>query len=95
MNEEPTNSPRPKQDATFEGFNLDKRDRGIYDKFRVERTDGRSEPGEKHDGCRYFVLDVDHDPHAPAALLAYAESCRGDGHEALADDLETLVGDRS
>ena len=29
--------------------------RGLYDKFIVTRTDGTSEPGKKHDGCRYFV----------------------------------------
>jgi len=52
------------------------RTRGIYDKFRVERTDGQSAPGEKHDGCRYFVLDVDHDIFAAAALDAYARACR-------------------
>ena len=50
-------------------------ERGIYDKFRVARTDGRSEPGEDHDGCQYFVLDLTHDPHAVPAMIAYAESC--------------------
>jgi hypothetical protein len=48
---------------------------GLYQKFNVERTDGRSAPGEKHDGCEYFVLDITHDPHAILALKAYAESC--------------------
>lgn len=50
----------------------------IYEKFRVERTDGRSAPGEKHDGCQYFVLDVTHDPFALHALRAYADACYAD-----------------
>lgn len=58
---------------------------GVYEKYRVERTDGRSEPGEKHHGCRYFVLDLDHDPHAAAALRAYAESCQEDYPELASD----------
>ena len=52
--------------------------RGLYNKFVVQRTDGKSEPGQKHDECEYFVLDVTHDPHAKAALLAYAESCKAE-----------------
>ena len=50
--------------------------KGIYNNFRIERTDGKSAPGEKHDGCEYFVLDLDHDPYAAAALEAYAVACR-------------------
>ncbi len=49
--------------------------RGLYSKFQVRRTDGSSENGGKHDGCTYFVLDLEHDAHAPAALRAYASSC--------------------
>lgn len=51
---------------------------GLYQKFNVSRTDGSSAAGEKHDGCEYFVLDVTHDPFAKAALLAYAEACKGE-----------------
>ena len=50
--------------------------RGLYNKFDVTRSDGTSSIGGKHYGCRYFVLDVDHDPHTDAALRAYAESCK-------------------
>ena len=32
-------------------------------------------PGEKHCGCKYFVLDLTHDKHAIAAIRAYADSC--------------------
>lgn len=49
--------------------------KGLYDKFRVERTDGANQPGRKHHGCQYFPLDLTHDPHAVPAILAYALSC--------------------
>lgn len=64
------------------------KNRGLYGKFKVERTDGQSEPGEKHDGCRYFVLDMTHDPGSIPALRAYAAWARGAGYGKLADDLE-------
>lgn len=47
---------------------------GLFRKFDVKRTDGSDGPGGKHEGCEYFVLDVNHDPHARAALAAYAKS---------------------
>lgn len=50
--------------------------RGLYHKFNIERTDGKSRPGEKHDGCDYFVLDLDHDEFAYVALQAYANACK-------------------
>lgn len=65
-------------------------DQGVYEKFTVTRNDGRSAPGEKHDGCRYFVLDLDHDPHARSSLRAYAESCR-DTYPGLSAELLALV----
>lgn len=49
---------------------------GVFRKFVVRRVDGSDEPGGKHHGCEYFVLDTDHDPHAKAALAAYAQSCQ-------------------
>lgn len=60
--------------------------RGVYEKFYIERTDGKSDPGEKHDACEYFVLDLDHDKHAVAALEAYAASCEAE-YPLLAKDL--------
>ena len=33
------------------------KNKGLYQKYRVERTDGSSAPGCKHEKCRYFVLD--------------------------------------
>lgn len=65
---------------------LDKRKKGLYAKFRVERTDGKSEPGEKHDGCKYLVLDMSCDPHAIPAAMAYAKSC-ADDYPLLARDV--------
>lgn len=60
--------------------------RGLIRKFDVSRVDGRDEPGEKHHGCRYFVLDLDHDEYAGPALRAYAHACRH-AYPALALDL--------
>lgn len=70
--------------------NVDHKDahRGLYGKFNVSRADERDEPGEKHEGCEYFVLDLDHDPHALPALEAYEKSCRA-AFPRLADDLQT------
>lgn len=65
--------------------------KGLIGKFTVIRNDGQSEAGQKHHGCRYFVLDLDHDDHAKPALAAYAKSARQDGYTALADDLDKIV----
>lgn len=70
------------------------RTRGLYGKFRVRRTDGRDGPGQKHDGCDYFVLDLTHDPHAMSAIRAYAAACRGD-YPLLAADLVQKCGGRT
>ncbi len=64
--------------------------RGMYDKFKVFRTDGSSAPDGKHHGCHYFVLDVTHDPHAIPALLAYADSCEAE-YPQLAIDIRVMA----
>lgn len=64
--------------------------RGLYQKYRVERTDGRDQPGEEHDGCQCFTLDLDHDPYAIDALIAYASACEV-RFPALARDLWRIV----
>lgn len=64
--------------------------RGIYQKFIVTRTDGKSAPGEKHADCEYFVLDIHHDKHAKAALLAYAKSCKSE-YPLLAHDVRAMA----
>ena len=61
-------------------------EQGLFRKFVVHRVDGSDAPGGKHHGCRYFVLDVDHDPHAVEALAAYANACEAT-HPELAKDL--------
>lgn len=66
------------------------RNRGLYRKFKVIRTDGQSAIGEKHEHCRYFVLDLDHDQFAPDALKAYAEKCRKEFPK-LANDIDRLL----
>ena len=63
-------------------------EQGLYQKFSVERTDGSSAPGGKHHGCRHFVLDVDHDPAAKAALTAYAAAV-APTHPKLARDIRS------
>ncbi len=63
------------------------KDRGLYNKFQnIERTDGRSEPGEKHHGCEYFVLDL------IPAIQAYANSCRADYPKLAVDILRRAGG---
>jgi len=52
--------------------------RGIYEKYKVKRTDGNSAPGKKHFGCSYFVLDLTHDPFSLSAIEAYAEACKNE-----------------
>lgn len=59
----------------------------------VNRTDGRSNLGDKHHGCRYFVLDVDwNNPATTAALKAYATECEST-YPCLASDLNEIAED--
>jgi hypothetical protein len=67
---------------------------GLYKKYGVIRADGQSgDMGAKHGFCNYFVLDLDHDPYAMSALLAYAGSCQHDDPE-LARALLRIVQDK-
>jgi len=61
---------------------------GLYQKYNVTRVDGSSE----HDGCRVFVLDPNHDPHARSVLLIYA-TLVAEENPALAVDLEEWVNE--
>ena len=63
---------------------------GLEARYRVEKI---NDPTGKHAACRYFVLDLEHDPLAVAALARYAQCARADGYRALADDLEAWVGE--
>lgn len=69
----------------------DDKDRGLYEKFRVRRTDGRSNKGQKHHGCEYFVLDLNHDKMAVFALREYARQAHLNGYDKLGDDLDKKV----
>lgn len=64
--------------------------RGMYQKYEVRRTDGSSEPGGKHDGCQYFVLDLTHDKYAGAAMMAYSRACYQD-FPALSNELRVVA----
>jgi hypothetical protein len=73
---------------------MDKSKMGLYQKFIVRRTDGRDAPGCKHEHCRYFVLDITHDPFAIPALYAYRYACLGK-YPKLADDIEAILSARA
>lgn len=64
---------------------------GLFRKFDVRRVDGGDLPGGKHYGCRYFVIDVDHDQNAHDTLTAYAAACEL-SHPELAADLRSKWG---
>lgn len=68
------------------------RARGLYDKFIVTRTDGKSSSGQKHYGCQYVVLDMSHDPFAIPAVMAYAEACERE-YPLLAKDLKAKLAE--
>ena len=91
-----TTPPLPEQEPV--GCSFPERDQtkpaeqqGIFRKFVVQRVDGSDQPGGKHHGCEYFVLDMVHDKHAADALRAYAESCRH-SHPELSTDLIARFG---
>lgn len=65
---------------------------GLYDKYIVKRSNGSSEPGGKHESCKYFVLDLVHDKLARPALEAYAIAAHDAGYKKLAADLASLSG---
>lgn len=71
---------------------LNNQERGIYQKFIVNRTDGQDAPGEKHHGDEYFVLNLTTDKHAIPALAAYAELCAAE-YPKLADDLRGKIAE--
>jgi hypothetical protein len=60
-------------------------ERGLYPKYELHRiNEDRSH--RFHVFTPFFVLRYDTDPHARAALVAYAESCRNE-YPQLADEL--------
>jgi hypothetical protein len=69
---------------------MGRKDVGLYNKFNVTRTDGKSEIGKKHDVCDYFVLDITHDPFAIPSIKAYIKACK-DKYPKLAEDLKVKL----
>ena len=63
---------------------------GLIGKYVVTRL---NDPDGKHAGCRFFVLDPEHDPIARGALELYADVAHAQGYRALADDLRLWIGD--
>lgn len=63
---------------------------GLNNTYHVHRLDGRDAPGGDRHGARYFVLDLDHDPHAREALRTYADECE-DAYPQLAADLRAEI----
>lgn len=63
---------------------------GLESRYYVRRLGDR--PG-KHNDCRFFVLDPQHDPAALPALARYAQVVRSEGYTALADDLDRWIAD--
>lgn len=62
--------------------------RGLYGKYKVEKSDGSPLDPK----AIYFTLRIDTDPHARAAIRAYIESCRAENPE-LAGDLERILAE--
>ena len=73
---------------------MNARQQGLFQKFNVSRVDGSDQPGEKHHGAEYFVLDLTDDPFAIPAAVAYAAACRAD-YPALAADLERKAAEKA
>lgn len=60
---------------------------GFEDRFRVTRTDGK----DIRNSARYLVLNYAEDPHAKAAIEAYAASIEGENSAMAADLRECLT----
>lgn len=69
------------------------KEKGITHKFQVRRTDGTDGPGEKHEFCNYFVLDLDHDPIGRYAAWHYAQEALRQGYEKLGRDLLSYLAE--
>ncbi|SAJ96695.1 gp03 [Burkholderia multivorans] len=68
-------------------------EQGLFRKFDVRRVDGSDQPGGKHHGCEYFVLDMNHDGYARAALRAYARACAAEFPILAADLIKRYAPD--
>jgi len=63
---------------------------GLDGKYEVKRTDGKDGPGDRHDGCEYFVLDLTHDSAARLAATVYAAVAQN-WNPQLSRELKALV----
>lgn len=61
--------------------------KGIYGKYEIRKTNGK----DLDPKAVYFVLRLDTDPFARAAMLKYAEACQEEAPE-LARDILVLLG---
>lgn len=64
---------------------MNTKERGLYGKYYVERTDGKSINGPT------FTLELWRDPLSLAAYRAYIDAARGAGYAALADDMSAVL----
>jgi hypothetical protein len=72
---------------------MNQKNEGLYNKYYVERNDGRDSIGQDRENAVYFVLDITYDKYARVALMAYACACQKD-YPKLADDIsDWLKGD--
>jgi len=65
---------------------------GLYNKFKVTRTDGKDAVGEKHEHDEYFVLNLSTDKNSIPAICAYIEACESE-YPALAADLRAKIAE--
>lgn len=61
---------------------------GLEERYTVYRN---GDTTGKHDACRYFVLDPQHDPIAMEALVVYAILAEAQGFENLSEDIRLWV----
>lgn len=73
--------------------------KGLYGKFIVYRTDGKSDFGKKHHYCSYYVVDLNHDDNASLILRFIAGLTSNPNlHDDLmrrALEIEDLTGPRN
>lgn len=65
-------------------------DEGIVEKYEVKRL---NDVTGKHDDCKYFVLDPQHDTIARMAMHMYADEAYRRGQAALAEDIDNWLLD--
>lgn len=58
---------------------------GLEHRYDVQKV---NDPEGRHNDCRYFVLDPQHDPIAREALRDYAVHALSYGHVGLYQDLD-------